>query len=55
MNCAVFCGVTAFALLCAASVSAAPKRFDFQDPKAMNAVALSIDAPWEPEIGRAHV
>ncbi len=36
--------------LCA---QAAPKRFDFADPKQMNAAALSIDAAWEPVVGYA--
>jgi CubicO group peptidase (beta-lactamase class C family)/polyisoprenoid-binding protein YceI len=32
---------------------AAPKIFDFQDPKGMNAVSLGIDAAWEPVVGYA--
>ncbi|MBC8138978.1 MAG: serine hydrolase [Fibrella sp.] len=45
------------ALLCSATLSrvahSAPKLFDFKDPKEMNAVSLSIDAPWEPVVGYA--
>ena len=31
----------------------APKLFDFKDPKQMNAISLTIDAPWEPVVGYA--
>ncbi|MBC7809257.1 MAG: serine hydrolase [Akkermansiaceae bacterium] len=51
----LFGGITA--LLCLASLPtiaySASKLFDFKDPKEMNAVSLSIDAPWEPVVGYA--
>lgn len=45
------------ALFCLAALPglaySASKLFDFKDPKEMNAVSLSIDAPWEPVVGYA--
>lgn len=48
-------GLTALLCLVIQPVAAhaAPKIFDFQDPKGMNAVSLGIDAPWEPVVGYA--
>gem|GEM_PF-190959 len=47
------CFLVALAVSAAASVSAAPKTFDFKDPKEMNAISLSLDAPIEPMVGYA--
>jgi CubicO group peptidase (beta-lactamase class C family)/polyisoprenoid-binding protein YceI len=48
-----FLAVTSLLLLATHTASAAPKVFDFNDPKGTNAISLGIDALLEPVVGYA--